>query len=145
MRWFKPNIRSSIYSLLGPAFGLSQSAVEEKVEDIREAMLDLLGESGAKLFPQTTQRLRYAPGVIDLWHLRPNLMAALAAMHGEDEARLRTANITLMFDGLLPRALRSRGTPLGSSHTWRVASAPATGVRGDGASSEARPRVKKTG
>jgi len=112
MRWFKPNIRSSIYSLLGPSFGFSQSAVEDRVEDIREAMLGLLGETGTKLFPQTTQRLRYAPAVTDLWHLRPNLMAALAAMYGEDEARLRTAKITLMFDGLLPRGLKPRTSKL---------------------------------
>src|SRR6185369_5993603 len=110
---------------------LSQSVVEDKVEDIREAMLDLLGESGTKLFPQTTRRLRFAPALTDLWHLRPNLMAALVAIHGEDEARLRTANITLMFDGLLPRGLKSRTTPLGSSYTWRAASAPTTG-RGEG-------------
>jgi len=112
MRWFKPNIRSSIYSLLGPVFGHSQSVVEERVEDIREAMLGLLGASGAKLFPQTTHRLRYAPAATDLWLLRPRLMAALAAMYGEDEARLRTARITLMFDGLLPRSLKPRANNL---------------------------------
>jgi hypothetical protein len=47
-----------------------------------------------------------------LWYLRGDLMAALAAMHGEVAARQRIAAITAMFHGLVPESLNSRPSPL---------------------------------
>ncbi len=113
MRWFKPNLRSSLYGLLGPPFASSQSADKARTDEIRERMLDLLGANGAVFFPHTAQRLQHAPDVHDLWHLRPNLMAALAAIHGEEAARLQVASVTGMFDGFLPRGLKPRPSPFG--------------------------------
>jgi hypothetical protein len=113
MRWFRPNLRSSLYGLLGPTFTSSQSMDKSKTDEIRDKMLDQLGAAGALFFPHTAQRLRHAPDVDDLWHLRPNLMAALAAMHGEDSARTQVATLTVMFDGLLPRGHAGR------RHDWR--------------------------
>ncbi len=112
MRWLKPNLRSSIYGLLGNPVGPSESMLERGMEDIRESMLTQLGEAGFKQFAQTTRRIRYASDVQALWYLRGDLMAALAAMHGELAARENIASITSMFQGLLPSGLNSRPSPL---------------------------------
>jgi predicted urease superfamily metal-dependent hydrolase len=112
MRWLKPNLRSSIYGLLGNPVQPSESILETGTEDIRESMLAVLGDAGLKHFPQITRRIRYANDVQALWYLRGDLMGALAAMHGEVVAREKLASITDMFQGLLPGGLHSRPSPL---------------------------------
>lgn len=112
MRWLKPNLRSSIYGLLGAAVPPSDSVMEDAVEDVRETMLALLGEAGPKKYPALTRRLRYAADIQALWYLRGDLMAALAAMHGERVAREQVTSVTGMFKGLLPGSLHSRPSPL---------------------------------
>ncbi|MES2939444.1 MAG: hypothetical protein V4864_17280 [Pseudomonadota bacterium] len=113
MRWLKPNLRSSIYGLLGQqAPTPSESVLENSTEDIREAMLALLGDDGPKRFASITRRIRYANDIQGLWYLRGDLMAALATLHGEAEARKRVQGITEMFQGLLPGSLTSRPSPL---------------------------------
>jgi hypothetical protein len=112
MRWRKPNLRRSIYGLLGNPVAPSESILESGTEDIREAMLVVLGESGAKQFPQVTRRIRYASDIQALWYLRGDLMAALAAMHGEVAARKMIDSITSQFRGLLPNGLNSRPSSL---------------------------------
>lgn len=112
MRWLKPKIRSSIYGLLGNPSPPSESMLENGTEDIRESMLALLGEGGPKHFPHITRRIRYANDIQALWYLRGDLMAALAAMHGEVAARQRIVSVTEMFRGLLPNGLNSRPSPL---------------------------------
>lgn len=112
MRWLKPNLRSSIYGLLGNPVAPSESMLETGTEDIRESMLAVLGEAGPKHFPQITRRIRYANDIQALWYLRGDLMAALAAMHGEAVAREKVASVTHMFKGLLPSGLTSRPSPL---------------------------------
>ena len=112
MRWFKPNLKSSIYGLLGASTAPSESVLDEGTEDIREAMLGMLGESGPKHFPHITRRIRYANDLQALWYLRGDLMGALAAMHGESAARQKMQSVTHMFQGLLPGGLTSRPSPL---------------------------------
>lgn len=112
MRWLKPNLKSSIYGLLGHPPAPSESILENGTEDIREAMLALLGDGGARKFPQLTRRIRYANDIQALWYLRGDLMATLATLHGEIEARRRVGAITDMFSGLLPGSLNSRPSPL---------------------------------
>ncbi|TWO71817.1 hypothetical protein FN976_07420 [Caenimonas sedimenti] len=112
MRWFKPNLRGSIYGLLGNPVAPTESTLESGTEDIREAMLGLLGESGTKRFPHVTRRVRYANDIQALWYLRGDLMAALAATQGESAAREKIQRITNMFHGLLPGSLSSRPSPL---------------------------------
>jgi hypothetical protein len=75
-------------------------------------MLAVLGDPGPKHFPQITRRIRYANDIQALWYLRGDLMAALAAMHGEMAAREKVASVTQMFQGLLPSGLNSRPSPL---------------------------------
>lgn len=112
MRWIKPSIRSSIYGLLGGHTAPTESTLENGTEDIRQAMLDMLGDTGPRQFPQLTRRVRYASDVQALWYLRGELMAALASMHGEAGARDRVARLNAMFRGLLPPGLTSRPGPL---------------------------------
>lgn len=111
MRWFKLNIRSSLYGLLGNP-GPSDSILDSTTDDIRESMLSLLGLGGAKQFPQVVRRIRYADDVQSLWYLRGDVMAAVAAGHGEMIARDKIASVTAQFQGLLPRGLSSRPSPL---------------------------------
>jgi hypothetical protein len=111
MRWFKPSLRSSIYGLLGGVVTPSESTLESSIEDIREAMLSLLGDAGPK-FPHVTRRIRYAGDIQALWYLRGDLMAALAALYGESQARQKMQSITQMFQGLLPGSMVSRPSPL---------------------------------
>ncbi|MEO7393246.1 MAG: hypothetical protein ABIU58_13800 [Ramlibacter sp.] len=112
MRWLKPNLRSSIYSLLGNPVAPSESVLETGTEDIRESMLNLLGDKGPKAFPAITRRIRYANDIQALWYLRGDLMGALASMDGELTARKQIASLTQMFQGLLPNGLSSRPSHL---------------------------------
>ena len=112
MGWLKPNLKRGIYGLLGNPLAPSESILENGTEDIREAMLVVLGESGPKQFPKITRRIRYASDVQALWYLRGDLMGALAAMHGEVAAREKIVSITTQFRGLLPNALNSRPSSL---------------------------------
>lgn len=112
MRWLKPNLRSSIYGMLGNPLPPSESVLEGGTEEIRDAMLMLLGDAGVARFPQVSRRIRYANDIHALWYLRGDLMAALAATHGESQAREEVLGITRMFQGLVPRGLNSRPSPL---------------------------------
>lgn len=112
MRWLKPNLRSSLWGLLGNPVPPSDSRLQNALEDVRETMLDLLGETGPKKFPVVVRRIRYANDLPALWYLRGDLMVALAALHGERAAREQVAAVTQMFKGLLPGGLASRPSPL---------------------------------
>jgi predicted urease superfamily metal-dependent hydrolase len=111
MRWVKSNLLS-IYGLLSNPAEPTASVLENGTEDIRESMLDALGESGSRHFPQVTRRIRYASDIQALWYLRGDLMGALASMHDEETARQKIASITAQFRGLLPGTMASRPSPL---------------------------------
>ena len=104
MRWFKPNIRSSLYGLLGPA-RQCDGRLDAAEDTIRDAMLDLLLAQGIKDHSHVVRRIRYAEDLQALWYLRGDLMAALAASRGEAVARELLAPVTEQFRGLLPRGL----------------------------------------
>ncbi|WP_296466142.1 hypothetical protein [Rhodoferax sp.] len=83
------------------------------LNDIRHAMLDILGDNGAQTYPIVQLRVTYAEDVQDLWYLRGDVMAAVAALNGEVSARQQLADISAMFKGLLPSGLSARPSPLG--------------------------------
>jgi len=112
MRWFKGGLRNSVYGLLGNSGVPSDSVLEDTTEDIREAMLALLGDAASKQFANVTRRIRYANDIQALWYLRGDLMAALATTLGEAAARQQVQRITHMFQGVLPASLNSRPSPL---------------------------------
>jgi hypothetical protein len=112
MSWLKGSIRNSIYGLLGNPVSPSDSQLESGTEEIRDAMLALLGEGDSKQFTNVTRRVRYANDIQGLWYLRGDLLAALAGVHGEVVARNKVQQVTRMFDGLLPGSLNSRPSSL---------------------------------
>jgi len=108
MSWFTSGLRNSIYGLLGHSIQPSESLLVNRMEDIRETMLELLGDDGTRFHPNVTRRIRYATDVQALWYLRGDLMAVLAGVHGEVSARRQVRTITDMFRGVLPRSLTTR-------------------------------------
>ncbi|MBU6503167.1 MAG: hypothetical protein KGQ35_09925 [Burkholderiales bacterium] len=105
----------SVRGLLGRSARASKAVVAGRIESIRHAMLNTLGETGDSEFPQTMNKVRYAGDVQGLWYLRGELMEALANLHGEVSARREVEHLTSMFDGLLPRGLASRVNAFRSS------------------------------
>lgn len=118
MRWFKPNLRSSIHAIFSASHhhDSSQAVLEDiSMDDIRESMLALLGGAEGDHAVHVKRRIRYAGDVQALWFLRGDLMAVLAGAHGETAARQMLVGVSAMFDNLLPQGLRSRPSPLGAS------------------------------
>ena len=111
MRTWKPTLQS-LYGLLGGA-ARSTEELDDAIGDIQESMLAALGQAGAKRFPIVVRRIQYANDLQALWYLRGDLMAALAGIHGELYARDIIQDISEQFQGLLPRGLSTRPSPLG--------------------------------
>ena len=86
---------------------------DEAFEDIRRAMLDELAICAYRVNPILQMRVTDASDVQDLWYLRGDLMAAIAANEGEVAAKRKVSHISNMFRGLLPKGLSSRPSPLG--------------------------------
>lgn len=111
MRWNKPNLRSGMHSLLGkssPATGMDRDA---HIETIRCAMLQCLGpitDDSDRHFVQVLTRIRFSNDVEGLWYLRGDVMSLLSASRGELAARQYVDELTLLFEGLLPRSLTNR-------------------------------------
>lgn len=82
--------------------------VRQQVEKIRRLMLGELGLYGEKKFPGFARRVRAATDILGLWYARSDLMSILATTHGETVARLKVAEISEKFKGLLPKSLSSR-------------------------------------
>jgi hypothetical protein len=114
MRWFKSDLRSSLFAIFasGQAPAPEDSVPAVGVEDIRDAMLALIGDLEDKRFAHVCRRIRCANDAVGLWYLRSDLMAALASRDGEAQARERLRTITEMFEHLLPQGLKSRPSPL---------------------------------
>lgn len=110
MRWAPSSLMSSLLKG-GNASKAKRDA--SAVDDIRHAMLNVLGDRGAMAYPVVQLRVTYANDVQDLWYLRGDVMAAIAAIDGEATARERLAIVSAMFKGLLPSGLSSRPSPLG--------------------------------
>lgn len=111
MRIWKPTLQS-LFGLLGGA-APSSKVLEDSIEEIQESMLHALGPNGPRNFPSLNRRIHYAQDLQALWYLRGELMAALASLHGEAQARSTIKAISQQFEGLLPRGLSTRPSPLG--------------------------------
>lgn len=83
------------------------------LEDIRQNMLELMGERCAQSFPVVHLRVMYANNAEDLWYLRGDVMSAIAALDGEATAREKIAKVSDKFKGMLPYGLSSRTSSLG--------------------------------
>jgi hypothetical protein len=114
MRWFKPNLRSSLHAIFSSSFPASAptAAMEYCIDDIRDAMLALMPTALDEQYPHVVRRIRYATDIQALWFLRGDLMRALASACGEAAAREQVDAVSEMFEDLLPQGLRSRPSPL---------------------------------
>lgn len=117
MRWFKHNLKSSFFAIFasGTPVAPPESVPAVSVDDIREAMLALIGETDDQRFAHVARRIRSAMGAIALWYLRADLMGPLAGRDGEAQAREKLQGITDMFEHLLPQGLKSRPSPLAAA------------------------------
>lgn len=113
MRWTTSNIVSGMQSLLSKSSGQESQNAIEALADIRQAMLDELAICAYRINPVVQTRVSDAADIQDLWYLRGDLMAAIAATDGEAAAKRKMAHISNMFRGQLPRGLSSRPSPLG--------------------------------
>lgn len=102
MRLFKPGIRNSISALLSPE---ARRDSPESLEPVRDAMLAVLGEDGARINPQLARKLKYLHDAHALWFARAEMVAVLSQLHGEALAVHRVKNLSPVFQGLLPRSL----------------------------------------
>jgi hypothetical protein len=105
---------SSLWGLLGDFAGRAPVRVKharERRERIRERMLaELLAVPAAGYGPLATS-IRGAADIDALWYQRTSLMQALCREHGEAAAGEVMAEITDLFNGLLPRGMIASGRP----------------------------------
>jgi hypothetical protein len=98
---------SSMQGLLGRP-PVDDTHTTFRIEDIRQAMLDSLGDEGCASYPHIERRVLFAPDLQGLWYLRADIMVALSSLQGEGRASQQIRQITGMFEGLLPRGMVSR-------------------------------------
>ena len=115
MRWFKPNLRGSIYAIFSASSPPSTTeAVEITIEDIRHCMLQLALTAAVPddRLAMVARRIRYAVDVQALWFLRGDLVGLLASTLGEAAALEKIDAVGDLFEALLPQGMRSRPSPL---------------------------------
>jgi len=113
MRWNLSQMVSPVQDIFAKHANLSHGEKRgSTMDEIRKAMLEALGEPGAKANPIVQIRLTCASDIQDLWYLRGDVMGVLADFDGEAIAKSKIAQISAMFQGLLPPGLHSRPSPL---------------------------------
>jgi len=113
LRWTAGFLISGMQSLLGNRAAHDPSRLQSAVHDIREAMLDCLSQYGKDATSLVHMRVSYAKDIQDLWYLRGDVMAVIAASDGEAVAKAKLSAISSRFRGLLPKGLVTRSSPLG--------------------------------
>ncbi len=111
MRWVKTTI-SSVWGMMGLQPIPTEDELHDRTEDIRENMLETMGDAGAALRPLVRRRIQYAPDLEALWYLRSDWMATIAATQGEASAAAQVRLLNTSFSGLLPDGLQSRPSHL---------------------------------
>lgn len=109
MRWIPTTGFANLYERLVNTKP-SAKRLAHRLEQIRSAMLALLGEEGAARYPQVVRRIQFSADEMALWYARSELMAALADLYGEETAHRRVARQTVLFKGLVPRSMVARAT-----------------------------------
>jgi hypothetical protein len=106
MRWTPSHWMNSLLKSGSPPSG-------NTLAEIRQAMLDALGEPGPGVNPVVQLRVTYADDIQDLWYLRGDVLTAIASTQGEAMARSQLSKVSEMFKGSLPSGLTARPSPLG--------------------------------
>lgn len=87
-------IRDSLWAALGRDVSDSHDVALERV---RKAMLLVLEEYGGEDHYRLDMKINFAREIAELWYLRPELMQAVASVHGEEVARDCVAKVTALF------------------------------------------------
>lgn len=77
-------------------------------ERIRQAMLLALDTHCSPCHSALNLKVKLAPGIAELWYLRPDLMQRISVSTGEAIAREVLTHITALFEGHHPMATPSR-------------------------------------
>ena len=80
----------------------------DAAEEVRQAMLDSLGVPTPGRSSTLCLRIKFAGDLQQLWHLRGELMQALALMRGEAWASDKLAQMSPLFGEALPRGWTRR-------------------------------------
>lgn len=75
------------------------------VEPIRQAMLEALGQDGARLNPALHARLSTLQDAHALWYARAELVAVRSQIDGEAKAVAAVQHLQPVFKGVLPRSM----------------------------------------
>ena len=109
MRWISSQTFATLYErLVSRSRKPDAGEVAHRLEDIRSAMLSLLGDEGAARYPQLARRIEFCVDEMALWYARSELMAALADLYDEETAHRRLTRQSAMFRGLLPKSMMAR-------------------------------------
>lgn len=95
---------SSMQGLLGTG-SPREELTPQRLDDIREAMLETLGPVACVDHPHIERRILFATDLQALWYARSDLMAVLSERYGEQEARGKMRTLSRRFEGLLPAAM----------------------------------------
>ena len=112
MRWTTSNFMFSVQTLFNGNASNDKAQCKAAMQHIREAMLDSLSQPGSVTDHSVELKVVHANDLQELWYLRGDLMAAMAAVDGEAVARRKLIQISEMFKGFLPKGLTSRPSPL---------------------------------
>ncbi|OYU46488.1 MAG: hypothetical protein CFE44_01885 [Burkholderiales bacterium PBB4] len=84
---------------------------DDQIETIREAMFNAFGPMefmDQAASRRTWSHIDQATEVMGLWYLRPELLTHIAGHQGEATARKALDDITVLFQGHVPKTLLSR-------------------------------------
>jgi hypothetical protein len=113
MSWIPSSFITTMQSLLSSSES-DQEQTGDRMEDIRQAMLDTLDRDDWDNYYYLERQIMCVPDLMDLWFLRSDLMYAISTVHGEMVSGQILRTISNMFDGLLPKNMATRPSPLGN-------------------------------
>lgn len=101
MSWKISRFTTSLMGLLRESG--QDSSLDDRMEDIREAMLDCLSNvlKDQVVRPAVWGKVMHATDIEGLWFQRSDLMAVLSAHQGETSAREQLNYLTEQFRGLM--------------------------------------------
>ena len=99
MGWKISRFATSLISLLRDTSEEDAAAADHRLENARDAMLDLLSDvlEDQVVRPAVWGRVLYARDIESLWYHRSDVMAILSVRLGESTARARIAALTPLF------------------------------------------------
>jgi hypothetical protein len=98
-------LRNGFWALMGRRVSESPEAI---IEQVRHAMLEALDAHCRTEQVQIDLAIRFASDLTELWHMRPDLMQAIASSRDEATAEQVLRRITDLFQGHFSSANASR-------------------------------------